>query len=225
MPTVLVTGANRGLGLEFARQYAADGWHILASVRDPGEGTELATLSALVEIHPLELRDLASIEAFSRRLAGRPIDVLVANAGTWGPEDISRPADAEAWVDTLAVNSVAPTVLALSLLDNVAAASGRMVAITSKMGSIADNRSGGYIAYRSSKAALNAAWKSLAIEAAGRGIVAAVLHPGWVQTRMGGPSAPLTPPESVAGMRRVIAGLTPAKAGGFYNYDGTPIPW
>jgi NAD(P)-dependent dehydrogenase (short-subunit alcohol dehydrogenase family) len=100
-----------------------------------------------------------------------------------------------------------------------------MVAITSKMGSIADNNSGGYIAYRSSKAALNAAWRSLSIDVARQGITAAVLHPGWVQTRMGGASAPLTPEQSVSGMRQVIAGLTPEQSGGFFNYDGAVIPW
>jgi NAD(P)-dependent dehydrogenase (short-subunit alcohol dehydrogenase family) len=110
-------------------------------------------------------------------------------------------------------------------LPNVAAAQGKLVAITSKMGSIEDNTSGGYVAYRSSKAALNAAWKSLAIDSARDGVIAAVLHPGWVQTRMGGPSAPLTPEQSVADMRRTIAGLDAARCGGFFNHDGTPIPW
>lgn len=225
MPTVLVTGANRGLGLEFARQYAADGWTVLATARDPGETGDLEAIEGPVEIFGLDVGDFAAVERFGDEIGDRPIDVLIANAGTWGPMRINSAGDAEGWLDALAVNSVAPVLLAQSLLGQVAAGSGKLVAITSKMGSIADNGSGGYIAYRASKAALNAAWKSLAIDVAGRGIVAAVLHPGWVQTRMGGSSAPLTPPESVAGMRRVIDGLTPAKAGGFFNYDDSPIPW
>jgi NAD(P)-dependent dehydrogenase (short-subunit alcohol dehydrogenase family) len=133
--------------------------------------------------------------------------------------------DGAQWVNTFAVNTVAPLVLAKAALPLVAAAKGKLIAITSKMGSIGDNGSGGYIAYRSSKAALNAAWRSLAIDVSPQGVTAAVLHPGWVQTRMGGASAPLTPEQSVSGMRQVIAGLTPERSGGFYNYDGATIPW
>jgi NAD(P)-dependent dehydrogenase (short-subunit alcohol dehydrogenase family) len=125
----------------------------------------------------------------------------------------------------MAVNSVAPVVLAKAVLPLVAAARGKLIAITSKMGSIADNGSGGYIAYRSSKAALNAAWRSLAIDVKSQGVTAAVLHPGWVQTRMGGSQAPLTPQQSVTGMRRVIEGLGPDQSGSFFDHDGTPIPW
>ena len=225
MPTVLITGANRGLGLEFARQYAADGWSVVATARDPDAATELKALAGDVSVEGLDVRDFDAVARFADRLGDRPIHVLVANAGTWGPERIASADDAEAWLETVAVNSIAPALLASALLGPLEAAGGKLIAITSKMGSIADNSSGGYIAYRSSKAALNAAWKSLAIDAAGRGVIAAVLHPGWVQTRMGGASAPLRPPESVAGMRRVIAGLTPAQSGGFFNHDGTPLPW
>ena len=225
MPTIFITGANRGLGLEFARQYAADGWNVIATARNPDEASELKALPGDVSVEALDVRDFGAAAGLADRLSGRPIDVLIANAGTWGPQRIESAADAEAWMETFAVNSVAPVLVARALLGPVEAARGKMIAITSRMGSIADNDSGGYVAYRASKAALNAAWKSLAIEAAGRGVVAAVLHPGWVQTRMGGASAPLRPPESVAGMRRVIAGLTPAQSGGFFNHDGTVIPW
>jgi NAD(P)-dependent dehydrogenase (short-subunit alcohol dehydrogenase family) len=225
MPTVLVTGANRGLGLEFARQYAADGWSVVATARKPDESGELKALPGDLSVEALDVRDFDAVASLADRLGGRPIDVLIANAGTSGPQRIESAADSEAWLETFAVNSVAPVRLAFALLGSVEAARGKLVAITSKMGSIEDNGSGGYIAYRSSKAALNAAWKSLSIDVAGRGVVAAVLHPGWVQTRMGGAAAPLRPPESVAGLRRVIATLTPAQSGGFFNHDGTPIPW
>ena len=225
MPTVVVTGANRGLGLEFARQYAADGWSVIATARKPGEASELAALSGDIAVEPLDVTDFAAVAGFGDRIGGRPIDIVVANAGTSGPRRIEAEEDARDWVRTLEVNSVAPLLLAHALLGHVAAAKGRMIAITSRMGSIADNDSGGYIAYRSSKAALNAAWKSLAIDVAGQDVIAAMLHPGWVRTRMGGAGAPLRPPESVAGMRRVIAGLTPEQSGGFFSHDGMTIPW
>ena len=225
MPTVLVTGANRGLGLEFARQYAGDGWSVVATARDPTEAEELKAVPGDVAIEQLDVRNFDAVARFTDRLGDRPIDVMIANAGTWGPQRIESASEAGDWMETFAVNSVAPVLLAQALLGHVEAASGKLVAITSRMGSIADNDSGGYIAYRASKAALNAAWKSLAIDSAGQDVIAALLHPGWVRTRMGGGSAPLDPAGSVSGMRRVIAGLTPAQSGDFFNYDGTPIPW
>ena len=225
MPTVLVTGANRGLGLEFARQYAGDGWSVVATVRDLAEADELRAVPDDVAIEQLDVRDFDAVARLTDRLGDRPIDVMIANAGTWGPQRIESASEADDWMETFAVNSVAPVLLAYALLGHVEAAGGKLIAITSRMGSIADNDSGGYIAYRASKAALNAAWKSLAIDSAGQGVVAALLHPGWVQTRMGGASAPLQPAESVAGMRRVIAGLTAERSGGFFDHDGTPIPW
>ena len=225
MPAVFITGANRGLGLEFARQYAADGWTVVATARDPASATELNALPGDVTVRALDLdSDFFQID-WNGVVGTDPLDVFIANAGTWGPRSIDTIDDAAAWINTFAVNSVAPVVLAKAALPLVAAAKGKLVALTSKMGSIADNGSGGSIAYRSSKAALNAAWRSLAIDVAPQGVAAAVLHPGWVQTRMGGASAPLSPEQSVAGLRRVIAGLTPERSGGFYNYDGTTIPW
>lgn len=225
MPTVLVTGANRGIGLEFARQYAADGWRVIATVREPDGASELRALAGEVDIRRLDFDDDIFETDWDAVAGEEPIDVYIANAGTWGPQRIESPDDAAGWINALAINTVVPVLLADHLVTNVAARKGKMVAITSKMGSIADNGSGGYIAYRSSKAALNAAWRSLAIDVAREDIAAAVLHPGWVQTRMGGASAPLTPEQSVSGMRQVIAGLTLDRSGGFYNYDGAPIPW
>lgn len=224
MPTLLITGANRGLGLEFARQYAAEGWRVIATTRD-GQPGELAGIEGDVAVKRLDLdQDLFEIDWGG--LAGEePLDLLIANAGTWGPMQIETLEDAAAWVNTFAVNSVAPLVLARAVLANVAAAEGKLIAITSKMGSIGDNGSGGYIAYRSSKAALNAAWRSLAIDVAPQGVTAAVLHPGWVKTRMGGDAAPLTPEQSVANMRRTIDSLGQEQSGGFFNHDGSVIPW
>ena len=219
MPTVLITGANRGIGLEFARQYAADGWDVVATARE--SSSELDAIGVRVE--RLELGDLNAVASFRDRL--QRLDLLIANAGTWIPEQGETAEDGREWADMMVANCIAPYLLAKAVLPLVAQARGKLIAITSKMGSIADNGSGGYIAYRSSKAALNAAWRSLAIDVKSDGVSAAVLHPGWVQTRMGGSQAPVSPEQSVAGMRKIIAGLAPDQSGSFFNYDGQVIPW
>lgn len=219
MPSVLITGANRGIGLEFARQYAADGWDVVATVRE--SSPELDSLG--VRIENLDMRDFHSVAALGARVD--PLDLLVANAGTYGPKSVESADDGDGWSETFAVNTIAPFLLARSVLPKVAAKGGKLIAISTRMGSIADNSSGGFIAYRSSKSALNSAWRSLAIDIRDRGVIAAVLHPGWVETRMGGPNAPLEPEESVAGMRRLIEGLGPEQSGGFFSYDGSEIPW
>jgi NAD(P)-dependent dehydrogenase (short-subunit alcohol dehydrogenase family) len=219
MPHVLITGANRGLGLEFARQYKEAGWDVVATARQ--SSPELDALGVRVET--LEMQELDAVERFGDRLDR--LDLLIANAGTYGPREVTTAEDAREWAETFVTNTIAPFLLAQSVLPLVEANSGKLIAVSTKMGSIEDNTSGGFIAYRSSKAALNAAWRSLAIEARNRGVVAAVLHPGWVQTRMGGASAPLAPDQSIAGMRKVINGLGLEQSGGFFSYDGTTVPW
>ena len=225
MPTVFITGANRGIGLEFVRQYAADGWTVIATARDPGKASELNAITGDVTVRALDLDgDFFQID-WNGVVSSEPIDVFINNAGVMGPTKLDTIDDAAAMVNALAVNTVAPVVLAKAVLPLVAAAKGKLVALSSRMGSIADNESGGFIAYRATKAGLNAAWRSLAIDVKDQGVVAATLHPGWVQTDMGGANAPLAVEDSVAGMRRVIEDLTPERAGGFYNYDGAEIPW
>jgi NAD(P)-dependent dehydrogenase (short-subunit alcohol dehydrogenase family) len=218
VPAVLITGANRGIGLEFARQFKADGWDVVATVRE--SSPELDALDVRVET--LDMRDLDAVASFGERLDS--LDLLIANAGTYGPRSPHTGADGQEWLQTFAVNTVAPYLLAQSVLPLVSRSNGKLIAITSKMGSVDDNRSGGYIAYRSSKSALNMAWRSLAIDNRGK-VICAVLHPGWVQTRMGGRSAPTTTEQSVSGMRRVIERLGPDQSGGFFAYDGKEIPW
>ena len=217
MPTVLITGANRGIGVEFARQYAADGWSVIATAREASP--ELEALG--VRIEALDMRDFAAVAGFGERIDS--LDLLVANAGTYGPRSPKNAEDGEAWSETFAVNAIAPFLLAQSVSPLVGRSGGKLIAVSTKMGSIDDNSSGGFVAYRSSKSALNMAWKSLAVD--NPAIPCAVLHPGWVQTRMGGASAPLDPAASVAGMRRVIDGLTAEQSGGFFSYDGARIPW
>jgi NAD(P)-dependent dehydrogenase (short-subunit alcohol dehydrogenase family) len=219
MPNVLITGANRGLGLEFAKQYSDDGWNVVTTIREPSP--ELESLG--VQIEHLDMADLNAVASFGERL--NALDLLVANAGTYGPKEATNAEDAEAWLDTIRINTVAPYLLARSVQPLVEANRGKLIAVSTKMGSIEDNSSGGFLAYRSSKTALNMAWRNLALDVRRSGAVAAMLHPGWVQTRMGGSSAPLTPEESIAGMRRVIDGLGKRDSGGFFAYDGSHIPW
>jgi len=216
MPRVLITGANRGLGLEFVRQFTRDRWEVVATTR--GDAPEVAQLGA--EVRTLDLSDLQAVADFS--LEG-PLDLLVANAGTYGPKDAASAAEAREWLDTFAVNTVAPYLLAQRLLPNLRQARGKLIAVSTRMGSIEDNKSGGFLAYRSSKTALNMAWRTLAL--ANPDLTCAVLHPGWVQTRLGGANAPVQPEESIAGMRRVIDGLTPAESGEFFDFQGSRVPW
>jgi NAD(P)-dependent dehydrogenase (short-subunit alcohol dehydrogenase family) len=226
MPTVLITGANRGLGLEFARQYAARGWAVLACCRRPDEARELAAIRG-PEIHALDVRDLEAVAALARSLKGRPIDLLLNNAGVYGPNKMTLGhLDYAAWQEVFAVNVLAPARLAECFVENVAASDRKLIAcISSKMGSIAANAGGGHYLYRSSKAALNAVVKSLAIDLRGRGVTVVTLHPGWVRTDMGGADADLAIPESVAGVIGVLDKVGIEESGRFFDYDGSEIPW
>jgi NAD(P)-dependent dehydrogenase (short-subunit alcohol dehydrogenase family) len=223
----LVTGANRGIGFEFAKQYAADGWSVIATCRRPQEADALAGLQGDIDVHGLDVTDFARVEALSKRLSGVAIDVLINNAGAYGPREVAHDTiDYRAWCEVLRVNTMAPVKLASLFTDHVAASDRKtIVSITSLMGSITDNTSGGSYIYRSSKAALNAAMRSLACDLKGRGITVAVLHPGWVRTDMGGARATMDPFESVAALRQVIADLELKDTGRFINFDGHEIPW
>lgn len=231
MPTALITGANRGLGLEFARQFATDGWHVLATCRAPARATELARLTAqhpALEIHGLDVADHRTIEDLARELRDRPIDLLLSNAGVYGDSGDSGfgRLDYGEWARTFHINTMAAARLAECFVGHVARSERRlMVALTSLMGSMGDNASGGSYLYRSSKAALNAVMKSLSIDLQPRGIGVLILHPGWVKTEMGGPHGLITPQQSVAGMRAIIERYTPADAGRLLNYDGAELPW
>lgn len=227
MPTVLVTGSNRGLGLEFCRQYAAKGWEVLASCRNPTTAVELAKIPN-VRILPLDVSDFSQIDKLASELKGIAIDVLINNAGIYADTAGHNfgQLDFEAWVYTLKVNTQAPVKMAEAFLSNLKQSDKKLlVSITSQMGSIADNSSGGSILYRTSKAALNAAMKSLAIDLETQGIGVLLFHPGWVKTDMGGPNALITPQTSVAGMRSLIERFSPLQSGSFLKYDGSTLPW
>lgn len=227
MPSILITGANRGLGLEFARQYAGEGWRVFAACRAPDTAAALGAVDGDVSIHRLDIGDREEIGALADELAGEAIDVLLNNAGVYGPRNPRLDTmDYESWAETLRINTLSPFAVIAAFVDHVGRGDHRkIVALSSRMGSMGDNSAGGSYIYRSSKAALNAVMKSLSIDLAGRGMTCCVLHPGWVRTDMGGPGGAIEAPESVAGMRRVIARLSPADNGCFYNYDGAEIPW
>ena len=223
----VVTGANRGIGLEFVKQLTARGEQVDATARDPGDASELQAVArpgVRLRIHRLDVADDASVEAFAAELPGGPVDVLINNAGVSGvkggelidPPDILR---------VLNVNAVGTLRVTRALLPRLREGKGKkIVNLTSKLGSIAE-ASGGRYAYRLSKAALNMATRLLAEDLRGEGFRTVALHPGWVQTRMGGSAAPVPPEESIRGMLRIIDGLTAEQSGRTFDFQGRDIPW
>jgi NAD(P)-dependent dehydrogenase (short-subunit alcohol dehydrogenase family) len=231
MATILVTGANRGLGLEFTRQYLAEGHAVIAATRNPGAAHRLRQLErdskgslTLVEA---DVADTAGVRRAATRAPASPIDILINSAGVMGGEGQTIGSiDYDEWMRVLEVNLLGPMRVCEAFLDRVAQSDRRLiVTLTSGMGSLADNTSGGSIAYRTSKAAVNMAMRTAAIDLRPRGISCVVINPGWVKTDMGGPRARLSPEESVSAMRRVIAELGPNDSGRFYSYDGREFPW
>lgn len=226
MPTVLITGANRGIGLEMVRSFAEDGWRVIACCRHPEKSKELKEISGQVELHKLDVTDGLAVASLARELAGEPIDILINNAGVMGPRSGFGETDYDDWLEVLKVNTLAPMRLAERFVEHVAQSDRKaIVNITSKMGSKSEMQSGGSYIYRSSKAALNMVTKGLSIDLAPRGIVVLTFHPGWVQTEMGGEGAQITTAESVAGMRAVIEQAGADHSGGFFNYDGGRLGW
>jgi NAD(P)-dependent dehydrogenase (short-subunit alcohol dehydrogenase family) len=231
MPSVLITGANRGIGLEFARQYLADGWQVYPACRDSSSASELRRLAQAsdpnLRILPLDVTNPETVKAAAVELDGQAIDLLLNNAGVGGPrgQTIGN-IDYKAWAKVLDVNTMGPMRVSEAFVDHVARSERKLiVTLTSGMGSLADNTSGGSIAYRSSKAAVNMVMRSLAIDLAPLGITCVVVNPGWVLTDMGGRNATSTPTESVTMLRRLIGALRPAQSGKFFNYDGREYPW
>lgn len=232
MKTVLITGANRGIGLEFVRQYAAEGWRVLACCRKPAAADMLNRLvnqfPDRIQVHALDVTDHQQIEQLAQTLTGQPIDLLINNAGVYPPVrgDSFGKTDYAAWQQVFAVNTMAPLRMAEAFIRQVSRSELKtIVTITSKMGSVADNSGGGSYIYRSSKAGVNIVAKSLSIDLSPQRIIVVVLHPGWVKTDMGGPGALITAEQSVTGMRRVIGNLTLQDSGKFYAFDGQIVPW
>lgn len=235
MPTVLITGASRGLGLEFVRQYAAAGWNVIATCRQPATATELARVPGLVTIRALDVAQPEQIKTLARELAGTALDLLINNAGIHGPRDARGTfgdIDVEEWTKVMQVNAFGPMKVTEAFLPHLRAGMGKkLVFITSRAGSISERGSkphmkrGGPYIYRTSKAAANAVAKAVAFDLQPEGIAVAVLHPGWVKTETGGWDAPGDAATSVSQLRKLIEAATTADNGVFRNVDGTIIPW
>jgi len=222
--TVLITGANRGLGLEFAKQYSAAGWRVIGTARRPDSASELSALE--VRVMQLDVTDQESVDRLAIDLRDQSIDLLINNAGIFPRVGSLAEADFGDVERTYAVNTIGPMRVTRALLPNLRRGrSKQIVSITSGLGSIADNTDGRFYGYRESKAALNMFTRSLAAELRDEEFTCIVMNPGWVQTDMGGAQAPLKAPESISGMRVVIDRLTTADSGTFWTHEGEQMPW
>ena len=227
---IVVTGANRGIGLEFVRQLLARGDEVVATSRKPNDSAELRALErqypGRLRLLPLEVTDEASVAAFAKELGPQGVDVLVNNAGVYGEREDFEHLDFAEMRRSYDVNALGPLRITRALLPQLRAGGAKKLAhVTSKMGSISDNTTGGSYGYRMSKVALNMASRTLAVDLRGDGITSIVINPGWVQTDMGGGGAPTPADESVKGMIEVIDRVTLRDSGEFYDYRGPTIPW
>jgi NAD(P)-dependent dehydrogenase (short-subunit alcohol dehydrogenase family) len=225
LKTILIIGASRGLGLEFVRQYRHDGWEVISTHRRAVDGKKLAALGAETLI--LDTTDVASIAAFVEALGKRSLDVAIYNAGVYGPREasVTAPTSIKDFDSVMHANVFGAMQLIPIVAPRLIKNKGTFAFISSMMGSIGGMSSPNGVIYRASKAALNAVVKAASLEYASKDIKAFVMHPGWVQTDMGGANADITPEVSITGMRKVIAGASAKHNGGFFNYTGEEIAW
>ncbi|GAB4235500.1 MAG: SDR family oxidoreductase [Chlamydiales bacterium] len=223
--TVLITGANRGLGLEFAKQYQAKGYDVIGTARDSDEADELRALNVRVE--RLDVANEASIQSLGKKLKGVPIDILINNAGIMrGRNDDLEMIPKEDMQQSFAVNATGPLLVTQALLPNLRSGKNqRIVNITSQLGSIQNNTGGGMYPYRASKAALNQISKTMSVELKNDGIITVALHPGWVRTDMGGMWATYSPEQAVKAMINTIDRLNMQSNGRFLDLNGQELPW
>ena len=221
---VLITGANRGIGLEFARHYKERGYTVIGTARNLDQATELKALGVRVEL--LDVADASSIAALKQRLANVPLDIVINNAGVLeGKNATLETLNFDDFAKSFAINSTAPIRVTQALLPNLRAGKQKkIINITSQLGSIQDN-SGGYYPYRASKAALNQLTKTMSLELEKENFICIVMHPGWVKTDMGGPMAPITPKQAVQAMLTIIDGLDKSSNGRYLDLHGNSIPW
>lgn len=228
MPTVMITGANRGIGLELARQYAGEGWTVVATCRNIISPGPIATISGDVRVYSLDVAEFRQIDRLADELGDLKIDLLINNAGVYGDRNDSyRDIDYNDWDKSFRVNTMAPLRVAATFLPRVVAGGGGMIAtVSSVLSSVAESspNSASY-AYRTSKAAVNMAMHVFAEEVRDQNVAVILLHPGWVQTDMGGAGAAIDTKTSVQGIRKVLAGAGMAESGRLFAYDGREIPW
>ena len=226
-PTVLITGANRGLGLEFTKQYLAETWNVMACYRQNQVSKELSVLQkkySKLKIINLDVTSATSMEELKNNLGKSRLDLLINNAGIYSQSNRLGQLNIEDLVKVFLTNAVAPLKLSEILIENLKLGELKIIAnISSIMGSLNDNHSGGAYGYRAGKAALNMFMKTLSFDLEPLGIKVVNLHPGWVKTDMGGDKAPLEIPMSVQGMRKVIQQFS--TTGSFYDYLGHKLPW
>ena len=225
MKNILITGANRGIGLKFAEILSANN-NIYATARDITNADDLEKFGN-TELLELDLLDKDSIKSFCSELKDIPLDMIINNAGIFQDEQMEETIlDPELWLDEIMINAIGPVVLSQKLKENIMSGNDKkIIFISSQMGSIDDNYSGGYYFYRTSKSALNSAAKSLSIDWKADGISVLMLHPGWVRTDMGGSNAKLDIDTSVSKMLDVINSLDMGKTGTFLNYEGKKLEW
>lgn len=228
--TLLITGANRGIGLALTERYLNQGWHVVACCRHPGSAPHLSALKSkypALDIHALDVTDHRAVTVLADSLKNLTLDLLINNAGYYGPKGYSfGKTDAEEWRKVLEINTIAPLKIAEAFFPHLDRAQSPIMAfLSSKVGSMADNSSGGGYIYRSSKAALNSVVKSLSLDLQSYGIKAVALHPSWVQTEMGGPNALISTKESADALFNLLDRLTQEDSGKFFNYNGDELPW
>ena len=223
MPTTLITGANRGIGLTLVRAFQKNGHSVVATARDPAAAADLKSTGA--ELHALDVADPASIAALAAALKGKPVDYLINNAGLGDRADMPR-LDYDRFEELLRVNTVAPIRVLDALTPNLEAGKAKVaVALSSQLGSIQNADAAFGLAYRVSKAGLNMGLRTAAHSLAAKGITLLALHPGWVKTDMGGEQAPVEPADSAAGLYKVITGSGASKELRFMDYQGKTLPW
>ncbi len=231
MPTLFVTGANRGIGLELTRQYLEEGWHAVATCRKPGEALELQRLAnafrGRAEIHGLSVTDWEGIRELARRLEGQAVDLLVNNAGIRRMDAYSLGAiDVEGFMRSVEVNALGALKVSEAFRPHLArSGDALLMMMSSALGSITKNRRGGDYSYRASKAAMNAVMRSLAMDLKEDGVTVVSMHPGWVRTDMGGEEATLSPAESASAIRDVLERVGPEDTGRFLRHDGHEDPF
>ena len=230
MTNVLVTGANRGLGLGFVKNYLGKNVNVVGTTRDLKSSKELMAIKERfpdnLEIFELDLLKESVGHTLENFLGDRPIDIVINNAGVGSTNQHFEAVSPKPWLEVLKVNLIAPLMITQSIINNVKKGSDKKIYfLSSQLGSIGDNASGGMYIYRSSKTGLNQVVKSLSVDLKPQGITVVSLHPGWVKTDMGGPNAPVSIDESIEGMMQVIDSTDIRDTGRFLNYDGKELPW